>query len=558
MKSNPFTVVRFVAALLTVLAIAWHPYIPPKTLLIHPKIATSPGIYGPNHLDGSSSVAWINQVNNEWRCDFSRLVGSGSCGYTLSWDADAVTDNSDDSQENSLICKRDDSDSDGDGWGWENDQSCRVMVQPSGPNTSIREGPPLCKSAASDPDGDGWGWENEQSCTVPKEVAASTKDEEKPPYCVSAASDPDGDGWGWENNQSCLIVKTTSDKSIENKAVSGLDFGLYDGLRVRIRYEGPARHLRIHLRNHNSSYSQKSDVYASKFMSAYVRTNDLNSGSVFVSLSEFSVAEWWVTGINASRELAAPEFDNVIGIGVDVMVEGLHKVRVERVELEGARISSESFLMALLLFWVAYLFMEASTRYYQLYTSTRIRERQIYHLANRAAQLEAEKFELTTRSVTDALTGIFNRAGLVQQQQRLYSEAHIDFGLMVLDIDNFKKINDTYGHVVGDQILKTFTKLISSSTRKDDIFGRWGGEEFVLVCPHTPPNNLIELGEKLRAEVEHHRFGTAKEINVTISIGVSIVSKNEKFEEVFKRADIALYQAKKTRNSVTFDDGFEV
>ena len=120
---------------------------------------------------------------------------------------------------------------------------------------------------------------------------------------------------------------------------------------------------------------------------------------------------------------------------------------------------------------------------------------------------------------------------------------------MFFDIDYFKKVNDTYGHQIGDHILILLIKLVSKFLRKIDILGRWGGEEFIIILPNTDLKKAISVAEKLRLKIEKYNFfeiGT-----LTCSFGVTAVSKNDNYDSIIKRVDSLLYKAKKSgRNRV--------
>jgi len=122
-------------------------------------------------------------------------------------------------------------------------------------------------------------------------------------------------------------------------------------------------------------------------------------------------------------------------------------------------------------------------------------------------------------------------------------EKNDDYILAIIDIDKFKSINDTYGHDIGDYVLRDLAALLSSKIRVTDLIARWGGEEFVLIIDTKNLEQAQNIADNLRKEVENLKFKTVNKI--TISIGVSeFKSKNDTFEDVFKKADQALYQAK--------------
>lgn len=146
----------------------------------------------------------------------------------------------------------------------------------------------------------------------------------------------------------------------------------------------------------------------------------------------------------------------------------------------------------------------------------------------------------------DQLTGIYNRQSFNEMILELMKT---DTALLLFDLDFFKKVNDTYGHQVGDEVLKTFVKRISSKIRKGDIFARWGGEEFVLVLQSTPHKRVMQIAEELRGTIEATPFETAG--TITCSIGVSFYQDGEGHTQWFERVDEALYKAKENgRNRV--------
>lgn len=160
-------------------------------------------------------------------------------------------------------------------------------------------------------------------------------------------------------------------------------------------------------------------------------------------------------------------------------------------------------------------------------------------------------------STTDVLTGVMNRAGVQQFLQRFFESdvSWSQMGVLLFDIDYFKKINDQFGHDVGDLVLSKVANVLSQNIRQTDVFGRWGGEEFILVCPQISEERLRTLAEKLREAIAQHVFETQNQsLKVTVSIGATTVNVQETFETIFRRADTALYRAKNCgRNQVQFE-----
>jgi diguanylate cyclase (GGDEF)-like protein len=163
--------------------------------------------------------------------------------------------------------------------------------------------------------------------------------------------------------------------------------------------------------------------------------------------------------------------------------------------------------------------------------------------------------KLEKLSITDALTGLSNRAHINQVLEHELN-SHLRYGkpcsLIMIDIDYFKAVNDTHGHQVGDSVLIEFAKLISEGTRVTDAVGRWGGEEFLIVCPVTDITAASALAEKLRKLIESHAFPVAG--SKTGSFGVASFAPVEEIDAVIARADAALYRAKRNgRNKVEIE-----
>lgn len=158
-----------------------------------------------------------------------------------------------------------------------------------------------------------------------------------------------------------------------------------------------------------------------------------------------------------------------------------------------------------------------------------------------------DKKELEKISITDPLTKAFNRLYLDQNYTSEFQRAQRykkELSIIIIDIDNFKSINDIYGHASGDKVLKDVTNILKKNIRIVDILGRWGGEEFLIICPETNSKNAQILAEHLRNLICSHSFYNM--INVTCSFGITMYDVKDKKDDVFIRADKALYKAKNT------------
>lgn len=160
--------------------------------------------------------------------------------------------------------------------------------------------------------------------------------------------------------------------------------------------------------------------------------------------------------------------------------------------------------------------------------------------------------QLEYQARTDQLTGLLNRRRfeeLLYQEVERARRYHTPLSLVMFDLDYFKNVNDNFGHMAGDQTLRQLAGIIRKNTRGSDQAGRWGGEEFMLLCPGTPAREAVLLGEKIRTLVESHSFGLVG--TITISCGATGFLEQDAVDSFIKRADDALYTAKERgRNMV--------
>jgi diguanylate cyclase (GGDEF)-like protein len=169
-------------------------------------------------------------------------------------------------------------------------------------------------------------------------------------------------------------------------------------------------------------------------------------------------------------------------------------------------------------------------------------------------ELKRVNAELKIQSITDPLTSLYNK-GYFTDHLDIEIARSLRYGsslsLVVFDIDKFKIINDSYGHLVGDDVLKTLADLCQINIRASDIFARWGGEEFVVLSPESDKENTIVFAEKLRRLIEGYSFSIP--LQVTCSFGVTEYKEGDSADSFIHRADQALYTAKQEgRNKVVF------
>jgi diguanylate cyclase (GGDEF)-like protein len=172
---------------------------------------------------------------------------------------------------------------------------------------------------------------------------------------------------------------------------------------------------------------------------------------------------------------------------------------------------------------------------------------------NRTKALEKTNKELKILSITDKLTNTYNRIKLDATMEKKIKAKTPSFGVIMIDIDYFKKINDTYGHQIGDYALIEFADILKTGADNDTILGRWGGEEFMMISSLNSLTAMLELAEQLRLKIDQHKFTYIG--HKTASFGVSQYRAGDSAESLIKRADEALYIAKeKGRNNVVSID----
>jgi diguanylate cyclase (GGDEF)-like protein len=269
----------------------------------------------------------------------------------------------------------------------------------------------------------------------------------------------------------------------------------------------------------------------------------------------FSVPDWWVANNNIPIYRAGQNLDNVTSLifstSGDPADDGQYTLEVKKAVLVGHWISMEHLALGILLLWV----VTGVIWLIQSLWQTRSYARTLGAI-NRVLQasvhtLEDETNTLRERAGTDALTGLGNRHAM---SESIAIEAEKTsrtkpWSLIILDIDHFKRVNDTHGHPVGDEVLRQLGMIIQHSIRGTDSAFRLGGEEVLLSCPDTPLKEAVDLADRLRQTIENAKW--PHDIKVTASLGVTVHEDGQRVEDAIPRADRALYRAKTAgRNQV--------
>lgn len=185
-------------------------------------------------------------------------------------------------------------------------------------------------------------------------------------------------------------------------------------------------------------------------------------------------------------------------------------------------------------------------------------EIQNYSISTDKGKLASDLDQARLASMVDPLTGLWNRQGMyniLKYRMDEYMANGTGFAVAILDIDNFKKINDSYGHESGDQTLKTIASILIDGCRETDAVGRWGGEEFLILINESNVNYVVEIAERIRSRIESQQVALpfALPLDVTVTIGLTGISPwtFPTLEDMINKADQALYHGKRNgRNQV--------
>ena len=228
-------------------------------------------------------------------------------------------------------------------------------------------------------------------------------------------------------------------------------------------------------------------------------------------------------------------YSNLVQYIIDVIPESIQKVRLEYKALTNFVVKITSLDISLAI----------ETYHYSTMTE----------LQDEVKTAHSRESKLRSQAETDSLTGLYNRKYAFSHLNEAINNAQQASGslsLLMLDIDYFKKVNDTYGHQIGDVVLKQAAKAITQTLRDHDIVGRYGGEEFIVGLVDVTPELANQVADRIRSCVADTPITIHEQlINVTVSIGLACLSAQDGLENLIQRADSALYAAKKAgRNCV--------
>ncbi|NVK54404.1 MAG: GGDEF domain-containing protein [Alteromonadaceae bacterium] len=318
-----------------------------------------------------------------------------------------------------------------------------------------------------------------------------------------------------------------------------IDLSDYDSLIIDASYEGNAQGIEVIARSVFKA-SQGDATVTDKTMTAFVDTTKLN-GTMEIKLKDFRVPDWWISSNRIAPEDTHPYWNELIALGFNSsppFAIGPSRLTLNNISISGVYFSKEQLYLGLLVFWAAVLSGQGAWQYLAL-------RRRVLADEAKLSELAAISEQYRVQAETDGLTGLSNREGLAQTLSTIERMGDLDnFALLILDIDLFKQVNDSYGHDIGDQVLEEMGRLIKQNCRQTDLVSRWGGEEFVVLFRCQKAKDTKLLAEKIRLEIARSRF-SEKNIQLTATIGATKLSQHESFTEAFKRADKALYKGKR-------------
>ncbi|BCD99811.1 hypothetical protein MARGE09_P4013 [Marinagarivorans cellulosilyticus] len=366
----------------------------------------------------------------------------------------------------------------------------------------------------------------------------------------------------WVDNENlsfrCIVIDVGQERfcglTVKQKKSSGeylsLDLTRYTDLNIRVNYKGHQSKIILFYRNTDNAFNKIStqdyNYELDQFIYTYLEQEDLNTYRK-IGLDSFDLADWWLEKNYKGRSQIRRGRERITEVGIATYLDpppGIYDFQLVELQASGKWLTTTNLYLYIIIIWVVGVLFEGIIRFTNLFIEK--------------AKLNEEFKKLEESSVCDPLTCVYNRAGLLKVVASLDAGlSNKRYYIFIFDIDNFKLINDTYGHPAGDEVLRTFASVMTSNIREDDYFARWGGEEFILLSSHKSADSAYRLGEKLRLAIASTVFkAEERPITVTTSIGIAKFESPEKFDHSLVLADQQLYRAKNTgKNKVCFYSG---
>ena len=323
----------------------------------------------------------------------------------------------------------------------------------------------------------------------------------------------------------------------QKRGVHGLDLTHIRSLTLIQMYHGKATSFRVFLKNFDPHYSRATDDDTPKYLGVEADATPGKAQRMTFVPEDFRVADWWLRKYRLAPQFGRLQFDNITSMIIETGSEaplGPHAFQIRQIEVKTAIMSEAQWYSLLLGLWIMMIVVYLGYRFGNLRRALRER-RTLEALALREAQEAANH---------DHLTKILNRRGVTERFTDLRKDRReAAVTVILIDVDHFKALNDSYGHDYGDQVLAEIAGVISRNVRGGDLVARWGGEEFVVVCAGIDRRGAQRVSEKIRECIESFDFGACGQITASFGIHWSQASDAE-LSQLVALADIALYAAK--------------
>ncbi|MDN4501112.1 GGDEF domain-containing protein [Alteromonadaceae bacterium BrNp21-10] len=363
--------------------------------------------------------------------------------------------------------------------------------------------------------------------------------------------------WQCELSEAHVSPYCSVQLDVVNEDGHGIDLSGFDKMTIWASYQGEAEYLRVYIRNRNPKYFVLGDITSTKYNIVEIPVDQLSQNGLTIEMKNLSVADWWLTSHKIPLALSNTEFNDVLYIEIQTgsqTRQGLHQVQLQKIVWEGSWLTQAALYKIIIVTWVVCILSLLIYRIVTLNLQLKKNQRYQDELLSINELLSLKNKKIEDLANTDQLTGLLNRLGI---REALYNGLkdwktnRQPFTFVLMDIDHFKKLNDSFGHDAGDLVLQHTAQRLSDNIRRTDFLARWGGEEFILVCPNTNLDDAMIVAEQLR---EHLASMVITEIpnigSITASFGVSTMTTPD-LKALFKDADDALYQAKEQgRNKV--------
>ncbi|NOH78829.1 GGDEF domain-containing protein [Vibrio sp. RE86] len=320
-----------------------------------------------------------------------------------------------------------------------------------------------------------------------------------------------------------------------------LDLSVYNEVAFDVRYSGDSLpRARFIIRNFDNQYSKEGDLQSDKF-NIFEFDTSVHGVTSPLSLDYLYVPKWWFDYYNHPVTHTAVDISDSVSIEIgteELVSEGTSTFEIHSIEFRGKWLPLAEYQRIIIAVWILTLF--GYLIFYLIATQKMLRVEKA-----KINQLQSHLTTLQKEVSLDPLTGLRNRRGLDElfEAVGMLAKHNQHVSIAVLDIDHFKKINDTYGHSVGDDVLRQFSQTLINSTGDKDILIRWGGEEFVVInVGRTLPENESFFNSIL---TNLKLVAWPRGINLTASVGITALG-DEPIEVAIERADKQLYIAKAT------------